>query len=356
MTINIGENIKRLRKSRDITQEQFAELIGVSNVAVSKWERGETYPDIALLPVIAGFFCVSLDELMGYSKSISDADIENIISEYWQMRANGMFEKATEFVIKAREQYPTDYRIMSVYMHNLIGGKIADKKLLIKNKHELLRICDLILAGCATEKIRLEAINIKAQILHASGQKEKALELLSQFPTFGGTAGIKSEQLFEYDTEESKVWVLKNLYGLADGFAIKLVKRYWFGNIEVESKESVVEDIADKILEIYNVTNDNVFLVMTHGIFAALALRMTANFGDVDSIIRIRRKQLECAAKIDRLCETDAVLKECIANTYNGKKLVPWIIEHLKETPQKTFEKMRQVHEFLELLEQYADK
>ena len=356
MTINLGENIKRLRKSRDITQEQFAELIGVSNVAVSKWERGETYPDIALLPVIASFFCISLDELMGYSESISDADIENIISEYWQMRANGMFEKATELTTKAREQYPMDYRIMLVYMHDLAGGKIANKGLLIKNKHELLRICDTILIGCTIETIRLEAINIKAQILHASGQTEKALELLSQFPTFGGAAGIKSEQLFEYDTEESKVWVLKNLYGLAEGFAIKLVKRYWFGNIGVVNKENVIEDIADRILEIYKTVNDNVFLVMAHGIYAALALRMTAHWGDVDSIIRIRRKQLECAAQIDMLCETDSVLKECIANTYNGKQLVPWIVNHLRETPQKTFEKMRRVPGFMELIENYSKR
>lgn len=354
MTINIAENIKRLRKSRDITQEQFAELIGVSNVAVSKWERGETYPDIALLPVIASFFCVSLDELMGYSKNVSDADIEKIISEYWQMRANGQFEKATEHIIKAREQYPADYSIMSVYMHNLIGGKIADKELLVKNKHELLRLCDLILSGCNTEKIRLEAINVKAQLLHVSGQTEKALELLSQFPTFGETSGIKSEQLFEYDTEESKAWVLKNLYGLSEGFAIKLVKRYWFGNIDAENNERVIENIADRILEIYNTTDDTVFLVMAHGIYAALALRMTANWGDVNSIIRIRRKQLECATQIDRLCETDGVLKECIASTYNDKKLVPWIIEHLRETPQKTFEKMRQNLEFVEMVEKYS--
>lgn len=356
MTINIGENIKRLRKSRDITQEQFAELIGVSNVAVSKWERSETYPDIALLPDIAGFFAVTIDELMGYNKSICDADIESIISEYWQMRTNGLFEKATGLIIKAREQYPMDYRIMSVYMHDFVGGKIADKELLIKNKHELLRICDVILNGCTIETIRLEAINIKAQILHASGQTEKALELLSQFPTFGATAGIKSEQLFEYNTEESKVWVLKNLYGIVEGFAIKLVKRYWFGNIGIENKEVVIEEIGDRILEIYKTFNDNMFLVMAHGVYAALALRMTAYWGDVNSIIRIRRKQLECATQIDRLCETDAVLKECIANTYNGKKLVSWIIEHLQKTPQKTFEKMRRVPEFMELLEQYSDK
>ena len=66
MNIYIGENIKRLRMTKDITQEQLAEFLNISNVAVSKWERGETYPDISLLPVLAKYFDVTIDTLMGY--------------------------------------------------------------------------------------------------------------------------------------------------------------------------------------------------------------------------------------------------------------------------------------------------
>ncbi len=64
MTIRIGDNIKRLRMQRKVTQEQLAEALNVSSVAVSKWERGETMPDIALLPKLAYYFQVTIDELM----------------------------------------------------------------------------------------------------------------------------------------------------------------------------------------------------------------------------------------------------------------------------------------------------
>ena len=65
MNIAIGENIKKIRTVQGLTQEQLAQALEVSPQAVSRWEIGSTYPDIELLPVIAGFFDVSLDELMG---------------------------------------------------------------------------------------------------------------------------------------------------------------------------------------------------------------------------------------------------------------------------------------------------
>lgn len=68
MEIRIGENIKRLRKRKGVTQEQIGEVLGISVTAVSKWERNETYPDITLLFPLAQYFGVTLDELMGYDE------------------------------------------------------------------------------------------------------------------------------------------------------------------------------------------------------------------------------------------------------------------------------------------------
>ena len=65
MNIYIGENIRRLRLEKQITQEQLSEAMGVSCAAVSKWERSDTLPDISLLPLLAHYFSVSIDELMG---------------------------------------------------------------------------------------------------------------------------------------------------------------------------------------------------------------------------------------------------------------------------------------------------
>ena len=61
MTVYLGENIKKLRREKELTQETLAEFLGVTFQSVSNWERGESYPDITMLPEIAGFFKVSVD-------------------------------------------------------------------------------------------------------------------------------------------------------------------------------------------------------------------------------------------------------------------------------------------------------
>ena len=65
MTLNIGNNIRDLRKSVDMTQEQLALRLGVSYQSVSRWENGGTYPDLELIPAIADIFSVSVDTLLG---------------------------------------------------------------------------------------------------------------------------------------------------------------------------------------------------------------------------------------------------------------------------------------------------
>lgn len=73
--MNIGEQILFLRKNRGITQEQLAQKLGITNQAVSKWESGQCMPDIQLLPEIAEYFKVSVDELMGRTSVKNDDDI-----------------------------------------------------------------------------------------------------------------------------------------------------------------------------------------------------------------------------------------------------------------------------------------
>lgn len=66
MMKKIGEKIRVLRKNKNMTQEELAEVLQVSAQSVSKWENQLSVPDISLLPIIARFFGVSMDELFGY--------------------------------------------------------------------------------------------------------------------------------------------------------------------------------------------------------------------------------------------------------------------------------------------------
>ena len=63
MKLTIGENIRNYRRKQDLTQEEFAECLGVSYQSVSRWENGTTYPDIELLPAISKLFDITVDEL-----------------------------------------------------------------------------------------------------------------------------------------------------------------------------------------------------------------------------------------------------------------------------------------------------
>lgn len=76
MKLYVSENLKRLRKEKGFTQEQLATRLNVSFQAVSKWECGESYPDIVMLPSIAQIFSVSLDDLVGMEKICSNEEAE----------------------------------------------------------------------------------------------------------------------------------------------------------------------------------------------------------------------------------------------------------------------------------------
>ena len=68
MNIKLGEKIRALRKSRNVSQEVLAQYLGVSFQAVSKWENGDNLPDVTLVPAIAMFFDVSTDELFDFNR------------------------------------------------------------------------------------------------------------------------------------------------------------------------------------------------------------------------------------------------------------------------------------------------
>lgn len=81
--IYFGQRIAALRKSKGMTQEALAQLLGISNQAVSKWESDQCCPDIMQLPALADIFEIGMDELFGRSAPAEDPpqEPERVISE-----------------------------------------------------------------------------------------------------------------------------------------------------------------------------------------------------------------------------------------------------------------------------------
>ena len=79
--LNLPDNIIRLRRKKKLTQEELADFMGVTKASVSKWEKGVNTPDLLLLPQLAAFFDVTVDELIGYEAQLSREQIRRQYAE-----------------------------------------------------------------------------------------------------------------------------------------------------------------------------------------------------------------------------------------------------------------------------------
>ncbi len=81
MKLNLGNNIKKYRKEKYMTQEALAEYLGVSPQAISRWENGTTYPDMELIPALANLFGVPTDILFDMQQSQKEITASKVFTE-----------------------------------------------------------------------------------------------------------------------------------------------------------------------------------------------------------------------------------------------------------------------------------
>ena len=154
MTVYFGENLKKLRKSKKLTQETLAEFLGMSFQAVSKWERGETYPDITMLPVIAAFFGVTVDSLLGTDMIAKEAKIKEYSESYSRLWNERKIAEARDMLREATVEFPGNYDLMAKYFNALIHAEYSDEYIL-SVKPEANRVYDIIQTYCTVDSIRI---------------------------------------------------------------------------------------------------------------------------------------------------------------------------------------------------------
>ncbi len=312
MEMTIGANIKRLRTAKNVTQEQLSVAMNVTCAAVSKWERGETYPDITLLQPLAYYFEVSLDELMGYNQEKIQAKIDEVITLY-RKHMNKDWEYAREIIVKAYHDYPNDYWIMHYYMWN-IGGDMADNdpSVLLSHKEEFLSICEKILAGCTEETLRLNAWNMRAKILHAEGKTEDALNIYREkFTNWYHTGGQKTEQLFSKDTKEYRYWASKNMYELVAFAGHKLASIIGF-DATLSAKEKAQKAIryGKIMLKALDETGDVFFAGLAEAFLGRTRGYLMYHGGADEDIMSVSDMNLYAAKIIEEAARTDEAVHQ----------------------------------------------
>ena len=116
MQLDLGNNIRQLRRRDKRTQEALAEALGVTSQAVSRWESGGSFPDMNLIPSIANYFGVSIDELFGYTNERTKR-IDELVTKIYDMirQNNGVDNNISECIAIARNalvEFPGNEKLM----------------------------------------------------------------------------------------------------------------------------------------------------------------------------------------------------------------------------------------------------
>ncbi len=102
----LPENLKKYRMLKNLTQEEVAEYLGITAQSVSKWERGESYPDITFLPALANIFETSVDLLMGMDAIRAEETRFNIHKKAVAYQRSGDYDAAERTYRDALLIYP----------------------------------------------------------------------------------------------------------------------------------------------------------------------------------------------------------------------------------------------------------
>lgn len=362
MDLYIGENIRKLRREKGITQERLAEHLNISTQAVSKWERGETLPDITLVLPLASYFGVSTDELLGLDEAKNKARAEEMLAEYRHLAwLECKWTEAAAVIKEAHREFPNNWEITHRYMWNLVGGDADnDPALLLEHKDELTELCEKILDECTVDPIRLGAINMQAKIAHASGDTDTAIEILSAMPSFYNARPQVTEQLFAKDTPEFIRQLHCNIFELGSFTVNKILKAIWFADDTLDGKLEKSQKLAAYVQIILDETGYTPAYKILGEIYGDMAKHCALD-SRYEEAVRYLGENLRCYDRFDKLIADnesipgvpDGVTKHLLDGWYYRRNLKHTVLSWYRNHPRYAELTVRE--DFLSLSRQYEN-
>lgn len=240
MGITITKQLKQMRNAKGNTQEELANHLGISVQAVSKWERGEGYPDITLLPGIAFFYGTTVDSLLGVSEIEKQSKIESYMEEYNQNGNLGKIEANIILMRKAIKEFPENLDIINALMYALF---FTTKK---EYMDEVISLGEQILRKSVSDVQRYSALQTLAYAYNQKNMTDKAVEYAGKLPDWYCTKSNVLEGILQGEA-------LRNLAQVNIGFAIAKIDMSV--SVMLRSKEYTNEErifAYETVAKLYN--------------------------------------------------------------------------------------------------------
>jgi len=197
--INLASVVTAKRREKGITQEELAAYVGVSKASVSKWETGQSYPDITLLPQLAAYFDMSIDSLIGYTPQMEEDDIKKL----YRRLASDFAEKPFEDVVAECERitkryyssYPLLLQITLLYINHasLTPDRERNRQILT----EAVQLCERVKKNSKNTHLIRDAVIYQAMCYLSLGNGEAVLELLGESLRLDMQDGMLIAQAFQ---------------------------------------------------------------------------------------------------------------------------------------------------------------
>ena len=298
--MNISEKIKSLRREKNVSQEKLAQFLNVSFQAVSKWENSISMPDITLLPDIARFFGITVDELL----SVDKLDEERLYQEY-EERACVLFRdnkraEHLEVWLEAYKKMPNNVQVKEMLMSAYYD---LDR---IKYKNEIIELGMEIYNSDAGSYYKGQAICEIANTYAENGDKVLSEKWCDKSYRLMHSSDVIATQISKGDDLLGSIsyytqWALDQLPYIA--FRLHADENV---SLSKKQKQDVYKTVADVFEAVYQ--NDDMsfeslrLMMFTHENIAEIE----AEFGgDAEVVRRHLERALELAVKSASIKEHD---------------------------------------------------
>lgn len=292
MKIKLDKQLRKLRKDRGNTQEELAAHLGLTTQAVSKWERGEGYPDIALLPAIASFYNVSVDDLLGVGEIEKEKKLEEYMKKGHQLAHEGRNEERVALWRAAQKEFPNNLQVLYRLMYAL---QVENRE---KYAEEVITYGKRILDESTDNQLRGGAIQSLCYTYHKIGDDETAKKYAQMAGTYAVSQNSMMPHLLQGD--EAVAYCQRNIMELFDMVIGKVSLIMQKGDYSNEQKIKMSQFAVDCMKLLFSDGNFGFYHCRLQLFYQNMAARYM-KLGDYENMIACLEHSAEHAVRYDTL-------------------------------------------------------